>query len=120
MKKLILIAAFALFFAGGCFKTTVLNSQGGAPSPLADGKWYHGVIGLVDLSGPMDLNQVCSGGQWTRIELRMSFLNAIVSSILYNIYTPQTVTVYCGGGVAYDTLTDGQGKVIYAKAVQQE
>lgn len=101
---------------GGCFHSTFLNGGdgAGAPSPMYTERWYHGaVLGLVDLSGPVGLDEVCPSG-WTRIDTSTSFLNGIVEGLVGGLYSPQTVTIYCKGGQAFDAVRDDKGMVVAA------
>ena len=71
---------FSLLLLSGCFTTKVYfdrNAQGSI-SDEWDGGWYHGAInGLVDLSGPIRLSNVCPDGV-AYSEQRESFLNGVV------------------------------------------
>ena len=99
MKRFILIIALVLATTAACHRVRIIRGNGGGvPSPTYFDTWYHNVIlGLVDVSGPVDLNQVCGGGAWSEIFIRRSFINSIVW-IVGPIWTPTTVTIYCGGG----------------------
>jgi hypothetical protein len=114
-RHALLIAALAIPLAG-CFNSTFIDGNGatGAPSATWNERWYHGaVLGLVDLSGPISLDEVCAQG-WARIDTSTSFLNSIAEGILSGLYSPQTVTIYCKGGAAYDAVQDGHGQVVFA------
>ncbi len=115
LSRLLLAAVLALG-ATGCFHATFIDggSAGGAPSATWNERWYHGALnGLVDLSGPLSLDEVCPQG-WSRIEQQISFLNGFASNFTGGLYSPHTVTIYCKGGAAYDAVRDHQGMVLVA------
>lgn len=100
MKRAIVLVTLALVCVTGCYRTEIVAARGiGKPAARANDLWYHGLVGgVVDLSGPLDLDKLCPNGEWTEINVRTSFLNGLLGSmILWGIWSPQTVTVYCGG-----------------------
>ncbi|MEM9487846.1 MAG: hypothetical protein AAGC55_01815 [Myxococcota bacterium] len=101
----------AVLGSSGCYRTMITNGYNGpeAPSVVYDNRWYHGLIALVDLTGPVDLNQVCPSGAWTRITLQTSFLNGLIGGLI-PFYTPQTATVFCATGAAYGVRLNSEGK----------
>ena len=112
MKIKFLILAVGLLSATACYKTNITNGPTtGIVSPNADGMWYHGLINLVDLKGPVNLKKVCPSGQWTKINVKTSFLNGLVSAFV-PFYSPQSVTVYCANGSAINTLINKDNMVV--------
>jgi hypothetical protein len=91
------VAAFA-FALSGCFRTHVVHGgtpETATPAP-ADERWHHSLVwGIVDVTGPYDLDALCPAG-WASIEteqdLKTGFLNALTLQFLY---TPQTVRIRC-------------------------
>jgi hypothetical protein len=80
----------------GCYTTTVTSGKPAARATVAyDEKWHSGVvIGIAELSGPHDLEQICPHG-WSEITTETSFLNGFVDLATSGIYNPQNVTVRC-------------------------
>jgi hypothetical protein len=89
----------AITLAAGCYRTSVTVQGGGGTVPMAyDAKWHHGAVwGLVDISSPHNLNEICPGGTAT-IYTKTSFLNGLVQAITFSLYNPQEVTITCSGG----------------------
>ncbi len=115
LSRLCLAAVLAVS-ATGCFHATFIDGSdaGGAPAAMWNQRWYHGaVMGLVDLSGPLSLEEVCPQG-WARIEQENGFLNGIAESFTGGLYSPHTVTIFCKGGAAYDAIRDNKGMVVAA------
>lgn len=119
MKKALACAAAALMMTG-CFNTKIVFSEkgGGTVSAAHDGAWHHGIIvGLVTLSDPIAIDKVCPSGV-AYVEQNTSFLNGLVGGITYNIYTPQTVSVYCADGGSADVKLDENGQVVAMSAIR--
>ena len=113
MKPSALLVALAL--SGGCYKMNYLNGpSSGAPSHTED--WHHiMVLGLVEVSDPIALDQVCPNG-WTKVHNKRSFKNGLATTALWLIalgwiYTPHASTVWCAGGAAYDVELNSDGLV---------
>jgi hypothetical protein len=94
------LAGVVLLAGSGCYSTHVTNGKAAAsPSMQYDGAWHHGfVIGLVEVSGPYNLKEICPNG-WAEIQTKTSFLNGLVNAVV-GIYNPQTVTIRCAEGGA--------------------
>jgi len=94
MKRLILLLCVLL---NGCF-TTRLTFQRGAPARLAegwDGKLHHGAIyGLLELSDPVPIDEACPSGV-AYAEQETTFVDGVVQSLAHNLYSPQSVWIYC-------------------------
>ncbi|APR99508.1 Bor/Iss family lipoprotein [Pajaroellobacter abortibovis] len=82
----------------GYYKTTIHSSTLSASSliPLEyDKKWHHGFVhGLVEVSGPYNLKEICPAG-WSEVETQTSSLNVLASAFTWSLYTPQAVTTCC-------------------------
>ena len=107
---LVLVAAAS---AAGCYKVEVVNR----PQPLhekvsesVNGRWYHGLLSSIELSGPVELDQACPGGQWTRLSVKTTGVQAFLTGVT-RVYNPQAVTVYCEGGLEFDAAVDDKGKM---------
>ncbi len=104
MNKIILASLLATsLFA--CQKTHYqLKAPGGASTPSAqyNDHFHLSVIGIVELSSPVDLNAACQGNADNVFE-QVSVLGGIVNAIL-GTYIPilhvHNATVNCGAGGA--------------------
>ena len=94
MKRVLLVAA--LLALAGCWKMTIKNGTPVGPTPIEyDNRWHNGVVwGIAELSGPYDLQKVCSQG-WSEIHTETDFLTGLVSAVTLQIYSPQRVTIRC-------------------------
>jgi len=121
MKRVMLILALVLATTVACHRTHIIHGGGGGmPSPTYFDRWYSNVVlGIADISGPVDLSFACNGGPWTEIFIRRSFINSIVWAITVGLWTPTLVTIYCGGGpgtpggYALDGVVDGSTGTFY-------
>lgn len=62
--------------------------------------WHHTTLnGLVELSRPLNLQEVCDGKAWNTVKTEATFFNAVVATLVPNIgvslYTPWTNEVEC-------------------------
>jgi hypothetical protein len=104
MNKLILAAALATSLVA-CQKTTYqLRAPSGASSPSAqyNDHFHLSIIGIIELSSPIDLNAAC-GGNADNVFEQVSVLGGIVNILLGNfipILHVHNATVNCGAGGA--------------------
>ena len=88
----------SMVVSAGCYRHSYTVGSGGntAADPAKSvwtSHWLFGLIGESDV----DVKTVCPSGNAT-LKDEQSFLNYLVSAILFDIYTPTTVEVYCGSG----------------------
>lgn len=94
--RLALAACAAALLSTACYKVTVVT--GAAPgATVVDQPWTHFfVFGLVPPpNGPVNVAQRCPGGNVSQVVTQQSFVNGLVSSLTFSLYTPQQVTVTC-------------------------
>ena len=86
----------AAALTGGCFRTTVRSGQPPWHSPESHyEKWHSGyLIGIVEGSGPYDLNRVCPDG-WAEVETEMDPFQSYLGIQTLGIYAPQSATIAC-------------------------
>ncbi|MEO5769651.1 MAG: hypothetical protein ABIS92_14965 [Polyangia bacterium] len=99
--KLIALALGSVLMTG-CYTTRIVS---GAPpqsvAPLAQERWHHTVVvGMAEVSPPVDLEANCPGRAWSEIKEESTFPNGVVSSVTSSLYTPRTYTVTCGAAMA--------------------
>jgi len=101
-------AWLAVAALAGCYTIRYerrLPPEGGAPRE----QWHHGLLGgVVDLSGPVKLAEVCPDG-FARVESQVTFFNWIgqlltsgggLALLKAPVWAPQTVRVACARPVA--------------------
>lgn len=102
--KHILFACVIAVAAGGCFKTNIhLSASPGVPSPTVNDAFHLSLIGIFELSPPVDLKAACGGSDAAGIHEEVSVVGGIVNLILgttipvLHVHNP---TVMCSGGGA--------------------
>lgn len=90
--------ALAGLLAAGCYTTRITS---GAPpqtvAPLAQDRWHHAaVVGIAEISPPVDLDGMCADRGWAEIKEQQTFLNGLVAGVTSSIYTPRTYSLSCG------------------------
>lgn len=123
MKRLTL-AVLALSLLSGCFKTQYTYG----PKAKGDSdheEWRHRVAwGIIELSGPMDISNVCPDGEFSRIKTSNTLGNSIVGIVVRAVigaggidwYSPSTIEVWCADGTAYRGTIDQDGTVLELEA----
>ena len=96
----ITLIAGAAIASTACHKHTMVVGAGGDTEADAaynkwESHWFFGTIGTSKL----DLQEVCPSGNAT-IKDKQSFLNGLVAGFVGIVWSPSTVTVYCGAGEA--------------------
>jgi hypothetical protein len=97
MRKMLGLAVAGLALAGttACYHATVDTGRP-ATGPVIDQPWANSfVYGLVP-PATVETASKCPNGV-AKVETQMSFLNGLVSSLTFGIYTPMTITVHCAG-----------------------
>jgi hypothetical protein len=95
MRRIAMLVVAALF-SGACYHVTVITGAPTGPQTI-NKEWQNSfVMGLVP---PPELltKDPCAQGV-ARVETEQSFLNGLVRTLTYNIYTPMHVTVTCASG----------------------
>ncbi len=102
MKKLFILLALAgLISATGCMRTSYVTGASPETDPSYDKAFqHHVVLGLVPLTDPVELQEVCPSGV-AEIKTKTSFINGLVRALSQSIYTPRTVEVYCADGTSH-------------------
>lgn len=103
-----LLSVAALLLCSGCYRVTVTT---GAPpaAKTVDKPWQHSfVYGLVP---PAELNtkEQCPQGIAV-VQTERSFLNGLVGSLTYSIFTPMHAKVTCASGPVAQTEGTGTAK----------
>lgn len=92
MKRTLWIAA--LLALTGCFHFRYVNDDAPtAPKPVE--RQHHGLVfGLVELSDPVDVPQLCPAGA-SQLASEETFVNGLLRFISAGIYNAQTVSLSC-------------------------
>ena len=95
MKKIVLIVSFILSSCSTMhFTNTDLKANNKNSQNLES--WHHNaIVGLVEISSPVGLDQICKEGTWQSVTVEESFINGLVEMISYNMWNPRTVTINC-------------------------
>ena len=107
-----MIPLLALLSLNGCYKIDYV--QGPSEPYATQSEWHHiGILGLVEFSDPVRLDQICPGG-WAKVHNEISVLHGLVTVALGTVglswaYTPHTIEVYCASGQAFQVELDDQG-----------
>jgi len=99
MKRFMLACAVAASL-GGCFKSTIhLADEPGQPGTVNDAMHFS-LIGIFELSSPVDLKAACGGAPAT-IHEKVSVVGGVVNIVLGTFFPLLSVmnpSVDCGGG----------------------
>jgi hypothetical protein len=92
------ILLLVLFQAGCNSVTFVQYEQEGEQRKTKH--WHHGTLnGLVEISRPLNLNDICNGKAWNTVKTEVTFWNGLVASLVptkgLSLYTPWTNEVEC-------------------------
>jgi hypothetical protein len=98
MKTIMIGVVLASALISGCYTTRIVS--GVAPktvAPMAQDRWHHSVVvGIAEISPPVDLDAMCTNRDWAEIKEELTFLNGVVTAGTGGIYTPRTYTLSCG------------------------
>ena len=83
-------------------------------------KKHHAFLyGLVELDS-VNIHNICPNG-FTKVEQKRTIIDALLTSVVAKIipvgYTPQTITVHCGGAAAYDLQLDEHNNILKVEPV---
>ncbi len=89
----------ALVLALGCASCAATTMHSGMPPgdspPDYTERWHSAFLfGLVEASGPYDLNRVCPGG-WSEVSVEPDPFTALAGIVTLFIYSPSRVTIVC-------------------------
>lgn len=100
-KRLLPLVAL-IFILSSCFHAKVTTDKTPSAQKI-EKQWASGFLfGLIGPS-PVDAAQKCENGV-AKVETELSFLNQIVSSITFNLYTPMTIEVTCASGSSMSAI----------------
>ncbi len=119
MKKNLIGIMLTLFCLTACYTTRVHINKDASPVPnpkydggaLNFGSKHHNLIGLIELSDPVALHELCPDGA-AYTEHGMSFVDMLVSGVLQGFYNPMTVTVYCDAGGSAEVILNDDGNAV--------
>lgn len=90
--KMMAVAFAASIVLSSCYSYTSVVGKG-AQGNSQTTKWNHYVIYGLAPVGVSDSKQMADGAEDYTVHTRQSFLNGLVSSLTFGIYTPSTTTV---------------------------
>jgi len=117
--KLLGVAAGVLAITNltACYKVTYSTNNPSAPGPASEDLYHNVIFGLVELSDPVPLNQICPNG-FAKVHNEMDIVSAAITLGLNVIgglswlYQPRMVQVWCAGGTGYNVYTDDEGLAV--------
>ena len=99
------LVLISLFVFSGCYHAVVNTGIDLGPRTI-ERKWAKGfVYGLVPPDA-VEAEAECGSAGVARVETRHSFLNQLVSSLTFGIFTPMEIIVTCGSGGDGDEEVD--------------
>ncbi len=127
MKALSSILLLASLSLTGCYKITYHNGNGGGAYPTSE-QWHHGAIyGILEISKPVQLNQVCPSG-FAKVHNEISLGNGVAMYVFGSVtamfglpaglWQPHTVSVWCNSGASYRLQVDDQNLVVAAETLE--
>jgi len=105
MRRSYLALTAAVVLLGGCYRITV--NTGAPPTPTTVDKPFvnYFVYGLVPPPEPINVGGQCTQGV-AQVVTEQSFVNGLVGTLTWGIYTPQHVRVTCAGGPVRTSSVD--------------
>jgi hypothetical protein len=99
------VVALALA-SGGCYKAKVhLQPGAGAPGPVNGSLHIEAILGLLEISAPINLAAACPGGTAVAIDDQLTLIGGLINAVLgavgiSGIVDVWTAGVECGAGGA--------------------
>ncbi|MBP6385427.1 MAG: Bor family protein [Pseudarcicella sp.] len=92
-KFKVMSIAFAMsVMLSSCFSYTSIVGKGAQGNTQVT-KWNHYVIGGLAPVGVSDSREMAGGATDYTVHTRQSFINGLIASLTFSIYTPTTTTV---------------------------
>jgi len=98
INHLILLLLAGLFLFSGCYHAQVTTGLEPSAQVYEDTMAHGFLFGLVPPS-IVRAQDTCSNGV-ARVETRISFINGLISTITFNLYTPMHIKVTCASSSA--------------------
>jgi len=98
MFRLTLTVLFLLL--GACNSITFVQVEQAAEPPVVN-KWHHATLnGMVEISSPLDIRDVCGDRAWAKITTEFTFYNLLAGAVVPNFgimsfYSAWTNKVEC-------------------------
>ncbi|MCI0436256.1 MAG: Bor family protein [Gemmatimonadetes bacterium] len=100
----VIVLAVLLVSTSGCYHAIVESGRQQSGTIVED-KWADSFIAGLVPPNPVEVVQRCPNGI-VRVETRHSFLNLLVESITFGIYSPMHIKVYCAAAGTDDAPVD--------------
>ena len=118
MKHLILGGLLAaLVLSTGCYKTSFVYEGATELNTIEESRTFM-FGGLSSPDKPVRADQLCGGNPPVKVETYRSFGNGCIGTLTLCIYTPQTVRVTCGQGVAHNFYLDSDEQVVAHEIIE--
>lgn len=94
MKKLCLPILATLLFTGCATQTYYVNGNGNSSPDREKSQAFF--ISGIGQEKEMNASEICGGSDKVhKVQSKLTFLDGLLSSITWGIYTPRTAKVYC-------------------------
>lgn len=90
--KMMLVACSASIILSSCYSYTSVVGKGAQGNSQVT-KWNHYLIGGLAPVGVSDSKQMADGAENYTVFTRLSFVNGLVSTLTFGLYSPTTTTV---------------------------
>ncbi len=105
-----------LIFLGMTGCSTIYFQRDAQTTSTQYEEWHHdGILGLVEFSDPVDMNQRCNGSSWKTIKTEETFVQGLVRGVTWSLYDPWMVSYSCNK-TASNAVPASPGKTAPAKA----
>ena len=94
--RYVVLVLVSLVVFGGCFHAVINTGIDAGPQKIEQ-KWAKGYVNGLVPPDAVEAGDECGAAGVARVETRRSFLNQLVSSLTFGIFSPMEIIVTCGG-----------------------
>lgn len=117
-NSLLILMLALVMLATGCFSTNFTYADK-TPGRTQDVGRSFLIGGLIDLNDPLRAYELCPEGV-QGVETVHTFGDSFLACLTVGIYTPNTVVVTCGSGVAHNFYLDESDQVVAHQQYDQD
>lgn len=96
MRRSLLACVAVVAFTSGCYRVTV-NTATPPSAGVVARPWSNSFVYGIVPPAPVSTAETCTGGV-SQVITQRSFLNGVVSSLTFGLYTPIDIRATCGAG----------------------
>ncbi|EEV24829.1 putative Bor protein precursor of bacteriophage [Actinobacillus minor 202] len=94
MKKLAIALGITVLLSACSTQTYIVSESPNSTEAKYD-KMQHFFVGGIAQQQEKDARDVCGMGNTAKVQTQQTFLNGLLGSISYGIYTPRDMRIYC-------------------------